>query len=343
MDEERLDLLAQIAIWYYEEGLNQADIAERINRSRPMVSRLLDQARAAGLVEVRVRYPLRTDPDLAERLCREFDLPTAHVLANPPEDYQILLRRLGELGARCLQASLHPGIIIGLSWGTGVHALVSAMPATPVSDSMVVQLIGAVGHGDPLVDGAELGRWLAQKLGASFRFLAAPLLVKDEAVAQALRAERTNAEVLELAARAEVAIIGIGTPEPDYSSVLRAGYLSRAELYELLEAGVVGDIVAHQFDDEGNLLDIPANRRAVSLDAESIRRIPKVIAVSGGVPKARAIAAALRGGYCTCLVTDALAAQAVLEMEHERARGLGRRPRLARETQQRIKKKDKHV
>ena len=36
----------------------------------------------------------------------------------------------------------------------------------PVPDATVVQLIGAVGHGDPLVDGAELGRWLAQKLHA---------------------------------------------------------------------------------------------------------------------------------------------------------------------------------
>ena len=56
MEEERTDLLTQVAIWYYEEGLNQADIADRIGKSRSMVSRLLDQARDAGIVEVRVRY-----------------------------------------------------------------------------------------------------------------------------------------------------------------------------------------------------------------------------------------------------------------------------------------------
>jgi len=317
MEEERIDLLAQIAIWYYEEGLNQEDIAERINKSRSMVSRLLDQARTVGLVEVRVRYPLRTDSELEQQLCQEFDLTEAHVLAKPPEDYQLLLRRLGELGARCLQVSLHPGIIIGLSWGTGVYAVVSAMSTTVVPDSTIVQLIGAVGHGDPMIDGVELGRWLAQKLGASFRFLSAPLLVKDEALAKALRHERTNEETLAIAAKADVAIIGIGIPEFEYSSLLRAGYLSRSELQELLDAGVVGDIVAHQFDENGYLLDIPANRRAISLDADSIRHIPKVIAVSGSVAKAKAITAALRGGFCNCLVTDTYAAQAVLEIHRE--------------------------
>ena len=334
VEEERLDLLAQVAIWYYEEGLNQADIAERINKSRSMVSRLLDQAREAGLVEVRVRYPLRTDDELAQQLCREFGLAEAHVLAKPPDDYAFLLRRLGELGARCLQGSLHPGITIGLSWGTAVHAVVSAMPATRVPEATVVQLIGAIGYGDPMVDGTELGRWLAQKLGASFRFLSAPLLVKDEAVAEALRRERINQETLRIAAQAEVAVVGIGSAEPEYSSLLRAGYMNRSEIEELLAAGVVGDIVSHLIDGDGRLLDIPANRRTVSLDADALRRIPKVIAVSGSIPKARAIVAALRGGFVGCLVTDANTAQAVLQLHRQRASGpvgpCGRAPAACR-------------
>lgn len=320
MEEDRLDLLAQVALWYYEEGLDQAAIAERINKSRSMVSRLLDQARAAGIVEVKVHYPLRTDGELGRQLCTEFGLTSAQVLAEPPDDYQVLLKRLGELGARCLQQALRPGIVIGISWGTAVHAVVSAMPVTPLPGATVVQLIGAVGHGDPLVDGAELGRWLAQKLGASFRFLSAPLLVEDETVAAALRRERTIEETLALAARADVALIGIGTPKPELSSLLRAGYLSRSELEKLIENGVVGDVVAHQFDANGHWLDIPANRRAISLDAESLRRIPQVIAVSGGAEKAHAILAGLRGRFCTCLVTDARAARLVLEL-HRQTKG----------------------
>ena len=56
MEEERIDLLTQVAVWYYEEGLNQADIAHRIDKSRSMVSRLLDQARAEGIGEARTSF-----------------------------------------------------------------------------------------------------------------------------------------------------------------------------------------------------------------------------------------------------------------------------------------------
>ena len=317
MEEDRTDLLAQVAMWYYEEGLDQAEIAARIGKSRSMISRLLDQAREAGLVEVKVHYPLRTDAELGQRLCAEFGLQHAQVLAEPPDDYALLLKRLGQLGARCLLQALHPGVVIGISWGTAVHAVVSAVPDQPVSGATVVQLIGAVGRGDPMVDGAELGRWLAQKLSASFRYLSAPMLVEDEAVAAALRRERTIEETLALAARADVALIGIGTPQPELSSLLRAGYLSRRDMEELISIGVVGDMVAHQFDEYGRWMDIPANRRAISLDVDSLRRIPRVIAVSGGVAKARAILAGLRGRYCNCLITDARAAQRVLELARQ--------------------------
>ena len=316
MDDQRLNYLAQIAAWYYEEGLDQETIATHIDRSRSMVSRLLDEARQSGLVEVRVNYPLPTDPQLEARLCETFGLTQAVVLAAPPDDNDTLIRRLGELAARSLQQALHPGIVIGVGWGKGVHAVVRAMPVWPVPDSTVVQLIGAVGHGDPMVDGAELARWLADKLGASYRYLAAPLLVEDEAVARSLLRQRAIAETLDLATRAEVAVVGIGTVRPELSSLKRAGYLSTGDLERLEQAGVVGDFLARQFDVDGRLVDVAHNRRVIGLaDLDGLRTKARVIAVAGSAIKAPAVLGALRAKFANVLVTDALAATEVLALE----------------------------
>ncbi len=305
MDAARADLLAQVATWYYEEGFDQEAIGRRINRSRSMVSRLLEEARQAGLVEVRVKYPLKTDADCEWRLCRAFGLRDAVVLAQAPVDHQRLLRRLGDLGARYLRGYLHDDILIGVGWGTCVHAVVRSMPQAPIAQGRVVQMIGAVGYGDPMVDGAELARWLAQKLNADYHYISAPLLVESAVVAQALLRERSIAEALNLAARVEFAIVGIGTVDSGLSSLLRAGYVSAQELCQLQELGAVGDIMAHQLDGEGRLLDVPFNRRVIGLqDIARLRDIPVVMAVAGGVAKARAILAALRGRYVNVLVTD---------------------------------------
>jgi deoxyribonucleoside regulator len=315
MDAARADLLAQVATWYYEEGLDQEAIGQRINRSRSMVSRLLEEARQAGLVEVHVRFPLKTDPECERQLCQTFGLDNAVVLANAPIDHLQLLRRLGDLGARYLQGRLHQDIAIGLGWGSCVHAVVRSMPYSPVPGAHVIQMIGAVGHGDPMVDGAELARWLAQKLNAEYHYVSAPLLVEDEAVALALLRERTIADALSLAARVEVAVIGIGTIESALSSLLRAGYISQEELCKLARLGAVGDILARQLDAQGRLLDVSLNRRVIGLeDLDTLHNIPVVVGVAGGTLKASAILAALRGRYVNVLVTDAPTAGCVLDL-----------------------------
>ena len=43
--DDRLEFLGQVASWYYEDDLDQSEIASRIGKSRSMVSRLLREAR----------------------------------------------------------------------------------------------------------------------------------------------------------------------------------------------------------------------------------------------------------------------------------------------------------
>ena len=47
MDSERLELLVQIATWYYEENLSQEDVVGRVGLSRSMVSPIVQKGGAA--------------------------------------------------------------------------------------------------------------------------------------------------------------------------------------------------------------------------------------------------------------------------------------------------------
>lgn len=315
MDDNRLELLGQVAVWYYEDNLDQTEIANRIGRSRSMVSRMLNEARDLGLIEVRVRFPLKTDNDLAAKLCETFNLSDARILADPPPDYSTLLRRLGRLGAHYLEEILHDEIKIGIGWGATLHQLVKALPSRSLRDALIVQTMGSVGRGDPMIDGAELARWLSQKLMAKLHFLPAPLIVANETTANALLGDPQISDTLSLASQVDIALVGIGPVDSQLSGLYRTGYLTDADVENFTADGVVGDVLGRLLDINGNLADSYINRCVVGQSLDSLRQVPTVIGLAGSVMKVPAILAALRSGCLNVLITDAVTALNILNSQ----------------------------
>ncbi|MBC7251097.1 MAG: sugar-binding transcriptional regulator [Anaerolineae bacterium] len=319
---DHTELLAQVASLYYEENLTQGEIARRIGTSRSTISRLLREARANGVVEIIIHYPWKTVAELERELTERFRLRHARVLAGQGRPYPEILRGLGVLAARYLESVLQESSILGISWGTAVHSTVQALRPERKLPITVVQMIGAVGTGDPLIDGPDLARLLANIYGGEYRYLHAPVLVEDLSVREALLQEPRIRETLSLACQADVALVGIGSTVPEVSSLLRAGYLEREALIQLRAQGAVGDVCARHYDAWGRLLEIEFNQRIVGIELEALHSIEQVIGVAGGEAKAEAILGALRGGHVNVLVTDDAAAREVLRLDGAFREGL---------------------
>ncbi len=67
-DQEKRRRLAYVARRYYLDDQKQSDIAAELGISRPMVSRLLTEARQLGVVEITVHDPEVKAASLLERL-----------------------------------------------------------------------------------------------------------------------------------------------------------------------------------------------------------------------------------------------------------------------------------
>ena len=312
---ERTELLAQVASLYYEDNLTQAEIARRIGTSRSTISRLLHEAREAGVVEITVHYPWKTSPEIRHDLIARFHLRQARVLVGRGRPYKEILRGLGVLAASYIESILVEDTIFGISWGTAVHSTVRALRPDRRLPITVVQMIGAVGAGDPLIDGPDLARLLANAYGGEYRCLHAPLIVEEAHAREVLLQEPRIRETLSLARRADMALVGVGSLVPEVSSLLRAGYLDREALAQLRAQGAVGDVCGWHYDAQGRVLDIELNRRIVGIELEALHGIEQVIGVAGGEAKAEAILGALRGGHVNVLVTDDAAAWKVLALD----------------------------
>lgn len=312
---ERLELLAMVADLYYIDQRSQAEIARRLGYSRSAISRLLTEAHERQLVEIRIHYPLQRDARLEHALRDTYGLETVYVAQRGNLTYDRMLMQLGRLAARYLEDYLGESVVIGLSWGTAVYEVVNALTPRHYRGVEVVQMIGGLGSGDQQIDGPGVAIRLAERLGGHYYTLNVPHIAVDEQTRDALLSQRAIHDTLQLALRADLAVVGIGSVAPTRSSFLRTGYLTAAELDGIRKTGAVGDICGTHFDAEGRILDIDVNRRVVGVDLqELIDSSCRIVAVSGGRVKARAIAGALRGNLVDVLITDSSAAEEILAL-----------------------------
>lgn len=315
MELERIELLAHIAGLYFVENLTQDQVAKKLGYSRSMISRLLTEAREKGVVEIRINHQVVRNYSLEQRLMTVFPLEDARVLSRGTMDETTMLRYLGAVAASYLQTIIHNDMRIGVSWGSALWETINALRPMDYSNIEVVGLIGALGTLNGEMDGPEIARRLARLFGGSFNILPAPLIVENEVTQQALMKDQRILSSIEVASKADVALVGIGTTDAKHSSLVRAGYIGSEEIQAVSEQGIVGDICAIHLDASGHIADIPLNRRVIGIRPDELKKIPLRVAISGGTSKISAINAACLSGLVNVLITDEIAAQGVIQTQ----------------------------
>lgn len=303
-------LLYKIAVSYYEDGLTQDQIGKRFGLSRIKVSRLLQQARQTRVVQISIATPPGSYGDLERGLEKLYGLDEV-VVVGPVGDAADTLGQLGAAGAGYLARCLNEQRVLDISWGSTLLAIVDALAPLNLPDLRVVQMLGGLGRVESETHGADLALRLAQTLGARPRLLPSPGIVGSPLVRDALLQDANIAETLKLAERADIAIVGIGVPDPD-TVLYQSKILTDQEIAELRARGAVGDIGLRFFDANGAPVQHPVNDRIIGLDLDQIQRIPRVIGVSGGAGKLEVIRAALRGKLIDVLITDDKTAEKLL-------------------------------
>lgn len=312
--QDRASVLADVAEMYYLEQKNQAEIAKAVGVTRSMISRMLTEARENGIVEIRIQRPLQADPELESALREQFALKDVFVVVTSHRSGERLTRTLGSAGAQMLKRYLAPQKILGLAWGTSISATVDAFEADEPMSVKVVQLVGAMGARNMEYDGHDLVARITEKLGGEAYYLNAPYLCQNAEMAKSLLETKSVRETISVGKKTDVALLGVGTTSPEYSSFYLAGYVTHRELDDLRKAGAVGDVCGLHFDGQGKPACEDFCERLVSIRRHDLLSIPIRLGVAGGEGKAEAILGALRSRYVNVLVVDNVTARKVLEL-----------------------------
>lgn len=309
---ERNRLLVKISQLYYEEGMNQQDIAARLGISRPHVSRMLTAAKQEGIVQISIKNPYSAEQQIERALIERFGIHDALVVDAPQDDEPKLHEQLGRTCAVLLESVLKDNDIIGIMAGRTVAATTSEIDYFPRSGLQFVPLVGGWGSEGAVWHANSNTMSIADKLKSKYWQLHAPAVVTHEETGKLLKQEPEIARVLQIAQRCSVALIGIGEVS-DQASIVQSGNFTGDDLALVTANGAVSSLCASFLDAQGNTIDGPGKDRMIGLTATELRGIPNVIAVAGGLKKAAAITAALRGKWIDILVTDLATAEAVLK------------------------------
>jgi deoxyribonucleoside regulator len=275
----------------------------------------LTEAQKEGVVEIHVNHPWEGTARWKRIFRKCFGLKDVRVCQNRDEPYESMLRRVGALAARLVGQYMRDHITIGLSWGAVLAEMANAFRPTHLAGARVVQLIGTVGSVDPTTDGPGLVRRFASKLDARAYTLAAPCLIDNKLVRDALLEDRRLRDSLAQARNVDLAIVGVGTIIPELSSLVRAGYLTPEQANYLSSTGIVGDICGLQFDIHGHMIEMPLTGYVFGINVDHLRTVPVTIGIAAGSKKGDAILGGLRSRLINALVTDEAAAMAIIDKD----------------------------
>lgn len=296
-----------VAQLHYEEGLSQAEIAERLAVSRSTVSRLLTEARESGIVRIELRAPL-PDSAVGDELAATLSLRRV-VLASGDSDGSpaaIIRPAVHELAG----LQLKPGQVLALGWGRALWGL-SASELPTLDGVRLVPAVGGMEETERPFQANEIVRRAADGSRAEAHLLHAPAL-PNPMLREALLSDPTIKRVTRLWARLDAAIVGIGVPPGQPASYVPSYVANPAARRALRKAA--GDIATRYADLGGRPVAYPGADRLLGVSYEQLQRAGTVIGVAAGPEKARPIVAVARARMIDVLVTDLPTAAAALEI-----------------------------
>lgn len=307
ISQEKQKKLAYVARRYYLEDQRQSDIAKELGVSRPMVSRMLAEARELGVVEITVHDTGTRTATLLERLRLSTSI-RGGVLVEDGADEDATNQLLSQ-GAVELLRQLETRRL-GVGWGYLIGQLVTWLEKHPQPDSTVTDICPLVGNANIPArnyQSNENVRLMAQQLGAAPHFLYLPALPEGVEEKQLLCSTEVYRQIHQQWEQLDTALVNIGNypSSPDFASLVRYGSL-------LQQYRACGRMLVYYFNEEGTVIQSDQDF-AIQVPLDTLRQCPRIIGVCSANTGAKALLGALRSGVFTHLVARSELVRSLLD------------------------------
>lgn len=319
--QDTRETLANIATLYYLADMSQDEIAEMYEISRYKVSRALKKCKAMKIVEFHINNQPSHYKKLEKQIEELFGLKQV-ILTLPGATVEESKINVGKAAARYLMDNLKNDMVIGLSWGTTIQKMVQHFaPQKKMDNGIFLQLSGNIcsssAKNQSYMDGREIVQVMAQKAGMDWSVYQVPYIVKNRELKALLFNETEIAGHVKKFDRISLAFIGLGSSLPEKSVSYTSGYITLEESQKLVEEGMGADICGTRVNINGEVCPTILTDRVLTIDLDTLKKVPTVVAMAAGADKALSLVAGARGGYFNCAIIDEIAAFSMINLANQ--------------------------
>ena len=296
-----------IANMYYKNKMSQQEIATKLNISRPWVSKILARAEELGIVKIEVISPFANSSALENALMKRYPLKHVNVIKTSDNSKD----EVAQTAANYFISNLRPKDVVAVGWGRAVSRIISVTPTVYFPDVHVVPMAGSFGSSINLLPTYNTIA-LSQRLNSKVHMLHTPAMCETQEEYDALTSSHHTKELLHMAEKADVLLLGIGAFET--SIVPEYGILHEKDINLLKKAEAIGDVALQYLDKYGNPVDTVSTKRMIKADIfKATSNARTVIGMAEGIHKVPIIHVALASKLIDTFFTDEKTALALLE------------------------------
>lgn len=242
--------------------------------------------------------------ELEEKLRKQFHIQQVVVVPGD-SDYSTYAKvELGRAAAAQIRKLAVKEAVIAVTGGSTMAEVANHLTSSPqLKGSLFLPARGSLGESVDF-QANTIASTMAKKAGGLYRLLHVPDHLSEEAY-QSLVQDPNIHEILEVIRKSGMVVHGIG----EAMLMAKRRKADKATLEALLQKGAVAEAFGYYFDRSGSVVH---KMPTVGLQLGDIQKTDIVIAVAGGKSKGASIAAVMRFGYDSVLVTDEAAALEML-------------------------------
>ncbi len=320
--ENRYTILRTV---YYYQPIGRRNLAQKLNISERNIRNELEFLQCQGFVKISRSGTSITETgrnfldelDIYIKEIKDIEnmeeklsdiLGLEEVLVVPGElKYSSVKREISRFAASYLMDIFTDGDTIAVTGGSTLAQVAESMSYSgKYSDIMVIPGRGGIGE-QVEIQANTVAAKIANKLGGKYRLLHVPDNLKQKNL-EMIVAEPSIQKTLAFLQNTDILIHGVGGAR----EMAQRRDIKKQKIENILQDGAIGEAFGIYFDQEGKIVFSTA---CVGLSLNDLKKINKVIAIAGGVNKARAIIAVVSPEYQDTLITDELTAREIVKLK----------------------------